>query len=90
MQGLKLRVFEISAYSPQEELYDVGKLILVSEKDEMPVANMEFLRRYHRWYIRLARSFASNPVLAFRAMVDRWSACKIACELGVPGVPQDI
>jgi hypothetical protein len=90
MQGLKQRVFEISTYSPQEELFDVGRLLLAAEKDGMPIASMEFLRRYHRWYIRLAKPFANNPVLAFRAMVDCWPAYKIASELGVPGIPQDI
>ena len=86
----------ISQHSQQEELFDVGKILTLFEKEEVPEDSepMKLLReRYYKWFLQLAEPFYKNKIIAFKAMVYEWAPFKIAQELGVeeiPGIPQDI
>lgn len=87
MTSDKFQTFTISRESPQEELYDVGRILESFEKDGVPAdAQPRQLMRemYAEWFLDLALSFVRNPVVALKAMLWNWTPPEIAEALGLP------
>ena len=81
-------VYAISQNSPQEELYDLGRVLHSRSWTDADIQNI-FCQHYRYWFINLAKAFyVLKSGLLMRAMCEEWTPEQIAVACGID--PEEI
>lgn len=83
--------YNISLASPQEELFDLGRVLNTLPWSDEAIQN-ELLPTYHYWFIHLAREFFKLPrKIIFRALMEDWTpeTIAVACHIDPEEVPDN-